>query len=538
MARVVETLDPHTVILEIANKLIQAKTEVPLFNGQQLSLRILNAGATLVLQIMPQITAQQTEALQRMQALLNVLPQQQSLEKLVQDVFAMLKALDTTQATPQLKALNDATQQFTQQAVPAHQLTTAKGVQDAVRNSGIFLEHRLAQALSSTATETPATISTTDFKAALLRLVQQLQPSPPTTPATTPTSSPKNALAMAPEASTTAAEAAPEAVTPHLTTRPATAPPAPIEPLPPKASALAPTTPATNPAPAATATQTAPASATPTRDIPVVIVGPTTTPETTDAVARTTTSKDRAFPSGATAKATITNDTPLPTHQAGGVVPAPRTQVPPVIAASANQSTTPINTNAPRATADAFVDTPPKNAKMPTPDTKKLKPHTRATHDEAIFTAVTKSAEGALARQQVHQLAALTAHQNQQTVWTFELPVQLSQQLHTLRMRIEEDTTRRDAQGRAPFCVTLATDIEPLGPLSARISLLDKNVSVVFYAERAPTLVKAQTELAKLRGALAANGLEVQHLHCLAGSVADQTDPPLPMGKSMLDIKA
>ncbi|MDH4274224.1 MAG: flagellar hook-length control protein FliK [Gammaproteobacteria bacterium] len=531
IARVVEAIDPQTVVLEIANKLLQVKTEVPLIAGQQLILRVVSSDTQMLLQVVSETNAQVTEGLQINQALRNALPQQQSLTKLVQEILQILTPHAAQQPSPHAQAVSVISQQFSQHALPAQQLTTARGVQDAVKNSGMFLEHRLALALTANPAESPSHIAQYDLKAALLRLVQQLQSSTP-------------AARSQPENATPAAVATtPSGITQSLPLPTATTPPT-LSPSPSAPASGAPvvTTPPSNSgalSPLPHNTATTPAQHEQLPNIKIVITGPE---NSTPASPPTLASDARGVPEADAPppRSTVTPQVPTPAANPQAPTPALRTLIPPVEPSMAPVRTPSATVVAPN---DAVTDTPPTATSMDVTAeasraAERTPKHTAVSTEDLQFATLTKTAEGTLARQQVHQLAALDAQHQQQTMWTLEMPVSLNQQIHTLRMRIEEENTRRDHTGRAPYNVTLAMDFEPLGPLSARITLLDKQVSVVFFAERQTTLAKALEELAQLREALANNGLSVQHLQCVAGVAPTLIDPPLPLGKSILDIKA
>lgn len=178
-ARVVEFTPGGLVRLELAGRLVQARTEMSLLPGQVLKLRVESDGPRLLLRLVST-----PEAERRLAALRTVLPRQQPLAQ------ALMEAIRTAQIPefrrPAVRPLvRNALQDLTGAIPQARQLATPEGLARAIRASGVFLEARLAR---GTRGEQTAALSQ-DFKAVLLRTLGQLArpvatgsatPSPPT----------------------------------------------------------------------------------------------------------------------------------------------------------------------------------------------------------------------------------------------------------------------------------------------------------------------------------------------------------------------
>lgn len=178
----------------------RAQTAQPLRAGEQMTLRVVATGSPVQLQVLQAGTA--PDAMQA--ALRQALPQQQSYAPLLADAAAALRPDIRTSLPPEVQA---ALQRLAGSQPGAAQATTAEGLKQAIRQSGVFLESQLAREAAGG----PRAQTAQDFKAAVLVLARAL------------------AQAMPPESATTA--------------RTAAAPSAPMAPPPPPGSAPAPQAP-------------------------------------------------------------------------------------------------------------------------------------------------------------------------------------------------------------------------------------------------------------------------------------------------------
>lgn len=147
-----------------------------------------------------------------------------------------------------------------------------------------------------------------------------------------------------------------------------------------------------------------------------------------------------------------------------------------------------------------------------------------------------KQVEGALARTQLHQLATLAEQDHGRMLLAFELPVRHQDRTDVIQMHIEREARRGEGETEPPTTVTLGFDIEPLGPMYARVTLLKDSVSVMLWAERPETAQLFGSHLADLRERLERNGLKAEHLAAHVGS------PPQSFvrldSRSLLDVQA
>jgi hypothetical protein len=125
--------------------------------------------------------------------------------------------------------------------------------------------------------------------------------------------------------------------------------------------------------------------------------------------------------------------------------------------------------------------------------------------------------EGALARIQTRQLAPISAHGAEDRVqpsWSLELPVRDGKQIDDFALLVQKDPDASVATGESGWSVVLKFDIGDLGPITARVSLDDDQVSTVFWPSSEPSRSRLQHKLEHLKTRFEKAGLSVGHLDC------------------------
>lgn len=161
--------------LRIGTLLVRAQTgELQLAPGQTLRLEVASLKEQPVLRLLNQMAADPLNAAMR-----NTLPRQQPLAPLL---ASLVRAAGDVQATRQLAPeIVRAAQELLGRLPAAAALGQAGGLREALRNSGLFLESKLARAATGTAQPAGAAAPPrapdigTDFKAHLIRLIQVLR---------------------------------------------------------------------------------------------------------------------------------------------------------------------------------------------------------------------------------------------------------------------------------------------------------------------------------------------------------------------------
>ncbi len=165
-ATVIETAAQGAITLRINNTLIQAQSQLPVSPGQQLSLQVANTGQQTVLKVIE--PAAPTDPLT--QALRVALPRQAALPPLLANLAWLSAPSGTAQASTLSPAVTQLASQLFNNLASAASATTAQGLKDALYNSGLFLENKLAHQVPRQDQQGLKN----DFKAGLLRLLEGL----------------------------------------------------------------------------------------------------------------------------------------------------------------------------------------------------------------------------------------------------------------------------------------------------------------------------------------------------------------------------
>ncbi len=132
---------------------------------------------------------------------------------------------------------------------------------------------------------------------------------------------------------------------------------------------------------------------------------------------------------------------------------------------------------------------------------------------------IRQQSEGALARLQLHQIASLPAVEQGVTHWSFELPVRNGDQVDLFHLQIEteEESQHRDTKQNKKWSITIAFDIDKLGPIHARLRLYNDQISATLWVEQASTTHLVRQHLEQLQNQFDRAGLEVTALNCQSG---------------------
>ncbi|HEC29827.1 MAG TPA: hypothetical protein ENI65_09615, partial [Gammaproteobacteria bacterium] len=162
-AQVASNVESGLVSLRIGARLLMAQIDAEVEIGQRLALEVITSGDKPVLQgIRNDALAKLIEA-----ALRSSLPKQQSHELLLSDIKALLQP---RQAMRIPDAVMQAVRKLYLSFPDKNELNTFTGLKKAIRDSGLFLEPRLASQNRSD----HLTLGS-DFKAGLLRLQKAIQ---------------------------------------------------------------------------------------------------------------------------------------------------------------------------------------------------------------------------------------------------------------------------------------------------------------------------------------------------------------------------
>jgi len=136
-------------------------------------------------------------------------------------------------------------------------------------------------------------------------------------------------------------------------------------------------------------------------------------------------------------------------------------------------------------------------------------------------TDLLQQVEAALARIQLHQLAALPREGERGLLeWLLEVPIRRGDDIDLWSMRIfaEHRQQQHEVRRQLPsWSVQLAFDLPGLGPIQAQVQLAGEQVSTRFWAEQQDTLPLLREHMHELRQALSDAGLDVDQLECQPG---------------------
>lgn len=157
---------------------------------------------------------------------------------------------------------------------------------------------------------------------------------------------------------------------------------------------------------------------------------------------------------------------------------------------------------------------------------------------QSLLLELGRQTEAALARTQLHQAASLPGGEQTPNSWTFELPLRNGQQIDLFDIVIEEEKAHEqdDGQGGHPWSITLAFDLDGLGPVYAKLRLIRDKVSTLFWAERAETTRLFNRHLNELSQRYREAGLEADELRCFQGTPPGTARRGAP--HIVLDVKA
>jgi hypothetical protein len=163
------------------------------------------------------------------------------------------------------------------------------------------------------------------------------------------------------------------------------------------------------------------------------------------------------------------------------------------------------------------------------------RPELTATQD-APLTKLLLPVEAALARTQANQLASLPPEPGSPSAWVIELPIHHEQGTDTVKLQIESEQSGTDSGPVSPWTVWVSLHLESFGQVNARVSVLNDQVGVQFWAERLATTQLFTQHLELLEKNLEQEGLKPGILACQTGVAPQPPAPGVPPG--LLDERA
>ncbi len=152
-----------------------------------------------------------------------------------------------------------------------------------------------------------------------------------------------------------------------------------------------------------------------------------------------------------------------------------------------------------------------------------------------LLTELVSQAEGSMARIVFNQLSSLPGDDTNHQLWQFDLPLRQGEKSDRFRVQIERETKQRGG-GKAEtlWSAKLDFDLEPTGPVHARLALMGEEISSRFTAEYSETAHRLDQALPHLANAFSRAGLKVGTLSATQGTSNNESRPSFPI----LDEKA
>ncbi len=150
-----------------------------------------------------------------------------------------------------------------------------------------------------------------------------------------------------------------------------------------------------------------------------------------------------------------------------------------------------------------------------------------------------RQTEGAVHRIQGQQIQAAAEQEAGRLLWSLELPVRHEDRIGLLELRISQEKRQEHGEDALPLVVMLKLDLPHAGPVAARLTLQGEQLGLVMWAEQEDTLAMARGALPELKQRLEDSGLKTNRLSLLHGQppIGEETmkmDETMPL----IDIKA
>ncbi|MDH5257747.1 MAG: flagellar hook-length control protein FliK [Gammaproteobacteria bacterium] len=154
-----------------------------------------------------------------------------------------------------------------------------------------------------------------------------------------------------------------------------------------------------------------------------------------------------------------------------------------------------------------------------------------------LIETLIKQVDSAISRTQVHQLNTMQDQESGKLAMSFEIPVNDDDNLHLVQLHIEKEPgTENDTE--TVVTVNLAIDLDAIGPVYARITLINDNTSVVLWAERDTTFQLVQESVDTLHEKLESSGLKSDNIACHHGQPPQSRFVKTEVNNNLVDVRA
>jgi len=153
-----------------------------------------------------------------------------------------------------------------------------------------------------------------------------------------------------------------------------------------------------------------------------------------------------------------------------------------------------------------------------------------------LLDTLIKQVDAGISRTQLHQLNSLLEPEGGKLGWSMEIPVKIDDKLHSIHLHLEKEQSS-DEDTEPVLTVNIALDLDNLGPVYARITLIAENVGVVLWAEREETFQLTQSHGEELKTNLNKSGLKSENISFHHGQPPQKPVLNKTQKSALLDIK-
>ena len=137
-----------------------------------------------------------------------------------------------------------------------------------------------------------------------------------------------------------------------------------------------------------------------------------------------------------------------------------------------------------------------------------------------------KQIESSIARIEVNQSKAVVSYDNQSPLWSIEMPIKGEKDIDLLKLNIQADKdSDNDDEKNQQWSTDLKITFENISTLSAKLSIIDKEVNATLWSDNEIISSLIENNLAVLNKKIELQGLTTGKITCLKEAPAEQDSP-------------
>jgi Flagellar hook-length control protein FliK len=145
---------------------------------------------------------------------------------------------------------------------------------------------------------------------------------------------------------------------------------------------------------------------------------------------------------------------------------------------------------------------------------------------KADVETIGKQVESSIARIEVNQSKAVVTHDNQAPFWSIEMPVKDKQDIDLLKLNIHADKdSNSDSNEVQVWSTSLTINFENIGSISAKLSIIDKEVNATLWSESETLNDLINNNLSVLNKQIEKCGLSTGKIICLDEAPVEKEIP-------------